>query len=147
MITNRFSVLFYLILLGFIASACGSDVEQVDNSETKEVDKLRIANTGSHPIENLIVKFPDDEIVFGDVAIGEITEYIEVPNGVFLYAAYRFKIDGKIIPQDVIDWMGESPLDGNSFTYVLDFDPTRTGMITGMTVGNYVRLVEIIIDE
>ena len=89
------------------------------------------------PIENLSVLFPDDEIRFGSISPGATSEYQDVPNGVYAYAAYHFEIDGEMILQPVIDWVGERPLDGDTFTYVLTFSPNQP-------LGQMVRLMEVI---
>lgn len=87
--------------------------------------RLRIANVGSTPILRLTVLFPEDRISFGDIPVGATTQYKEVPNGVYRYAAYSLGIDGAIVTQPVIDWVGEQPMGGNAFTYALDVDPRR----------------------
>ena len=35
------------------------------------------------------------------------------------------RFDGRTVNQPVIDWVGERPLAGQSFTYVLSIDPQR----------------------
>lgn len=102
--------------------------------------RLRITNAGDLPIENLVVLFPDSEIAFGDVPAGSTTDYQAAPNGVYNYAAYRYDQDGQTITQPVIDWVGESPRPGQAFTYVIDFDPNRQGMLA-------VQLLEVTQDE
>lgn len=101
------------------------------------MSRLRIANNGSLAINNLVVIFPEDSIEFGDVPAGTTTEYKDVPNGIFRYAAYKFELDGQIITQSVIDWVGESPVSGKMFTYIIDFDPNRAN------TGDRVRLIEV----
>lgn len=74
----------------------------------------------------LTVIFPDGEIVFGDIAVGASTAYKVVPNGVYGYAAYRYRVEQVEFTQPVIDWVGEAPLGRARFTYKLDFDSDRT---------------------
>ena len=93
------------------------------NLQSAEVPRLRITNNGSVPINNLVVIFPQDRIEFGNIPAGTTTDYKDVPNGVFSYAAYQFDVDGETITQPVIDWVGESPMSGILFTYTIDFDP------------------------
>jgi hypothetical protein len=85
--------------------------------------RLRVTNAGTTPIENLTVLFPEDRIPFGDIPVGGTTGYEEVPNGVYAYAAYRLDLDGATVSQPVIDWVGEEPMEGEAFTYVLEVDP------------------------
>jgi hypothetical protein len=111
------------------------------NLRAAEVPSLRITNHGSLPIKNLVVLFPQDRIEFGDVPAGTTTEYKEVSNGVFRYAAYQFEVDGQVVTEPAIDWIGESPMNGNLFTYTLDFDPGRTN------TGDRIRLIEVKSDD
>src|SRR5213078_4814025 len=77
--------------------------------------RLRIVNASNAPITNLHVLFPDQEIVYGDVAANATTAYKVAPKGVYRYAAYRYDINGESITQPVIDFVGESPIDGATF--------------------------------
>ena len=87
--------------------------------------RLRLINDGAYLINDLKIVFPKDELEFGGIKAGAITEYKEVPNGVYRYAAYKYQLNGKEITQPVIDWVGETPLEGISFTYTIAFDPNR----------------------
>ncbi len=101
---------------------------------------LRITNSGSTPILDLIVLFPEDRVVFGDIPAGGTTDYQDVPNGVYAYAAYQFEIDGRTITQPVIDWVGEVPLEGQRFTYTIDADTSRPEL-------QIVRLISVTQDD
>jgi len=37
-------------------------------------------------------------------------------------------VNGQQVTQPVIDWVGEQPRPGKSFTYVISFDPTNPNM-------------------
>ena len=87
--------------------------------------RLRVTNSGA-AVEDLVVVFPSDEIDFGDVAAGATTEYRDVPHGVFRQAAFRTTVDGRERTQNVKCWVGEKPLAGAAFTYVIDVDASRT---------------------
>ncbi|HSJ52256.1 MAG TPA: hypothetical protein VLC52_00800 [Anaerolineae bacterium] len=87
--------------------------------------RLRITNAGTVPIENLVVLFPEEEVEFGDVPAGATTDYQPVSNGVYRYAAYRFDLAGSSYTQPVLDWVGEEPIEGEAFTYIIDLDPSR----------------------
>jgi hypothetical protein len=108
-------VLLLTALLGIILSGC--------NLQSAEVSRLRITNNGSVPIHNLVVLLPEERIEFGDIPAGTTTAYKDASNGVFSYAAYQFEVDGEVFTQPVIDWVGESPMNGTLFTYIIDFDP------------------------
>ncbi len=100
--------------------------------------KLRILNQSSLPIRNLTVIFPDDRIDFGDVAAGALTDYKIVLHGAYRYAAYNAEIEGKTYQQPVVDWVGEAPMNGNAFTYVLDVNPSKW-----TTEGQVILLVRV----
>jgi hypothetical protein len=91
---------------------------------------LRIVNAGPGPVRDLTVLFPDSQTSFGDVAVGAATPYRTVARGVFRYAAYRLEIDGEIVTQPVIDWVGEMPMEGRAFTYTIDVDFRRPRLQT-----------------
>ena len=46
-------------------------------------------------------------------------------KGVYRYAAYRFQAGGETVTQPVIDWVGEEPMPGEAFTYVLEYGRSR----------------------
>jgi hypothetical protein len=125
MFRYRNFALFYILFLMLNITLSGCAAQSVSSTQPPEVQRLRIINNGSYDVINLVVVFPGDRIEFGSVSAGETTEYKEVLNGVYRYAAYRFLIDEKVISQDVIDWMGETPMEGSAFTYTIDFDPGR----------------------
>ncbi len=100
--------------------------------------KLRVTNHSARPIQHLVVRFPEGRADFGEVLPGVTTGYQVVPNGVFRYAAYDVVLDGRTYQQPVIDWVGESPMPGQYFTYVLDVDPAKW-----TTEGQVIRLVEV----
>jgi hypothetical protein len=114
-------------LLGFVLlAACGVGSDSA---------RLRITNVGDMPIRNLTVLFPEDQVHFGDVAVGETSRYVDVPHGVYHYAAYRLEIDGALITQPVIDWVGEEQMQGESFTYSLAASRQRVELVM-VTVDN-----------
>jgi hypothetical protein len=102
--------------------------QSAPTEETVSGPRLRIQNTGAYDIKGLTVLFPDSRIHFGDVPAGVTTGYMPAPQGVYNYAAYKFLHNGQEITQPVIDWVGESPRPGDSFTYVIDYDPARQNM-------------------
>ena len=109
-------IVLVVLVLALLLASCGTG---------EASPRLRITNSGAEPIDDLVVLFPGEEVAFGDVAPGETTEYKAVGEGVYRYAAYRFQVDGQEITQPVIDWVGEEPVQGDAFTYVLDYDPAR----------------------
>ena len=109
----------------------------ISTSTPSQPQHLRITNQSDFPLSNLVVIFPDERIEFGDVAGGTTTEYREAPQGVYRYAAYEVEVNGQKYQQPVIDWVGESPMPGESFTYILDVNPSRW-----QTEGQVIQLLE-----
>lgn len=138
-IFNSFYIMILFLVVNITLSACSS--QSVPSTQPPKVQQLRITNAGSSTITNLVVRFPEDRVSFGDVSAGETTAYKEVPNGILHYAAYEFEVDGEVISQAVIDWVGENPMNGNSFTYTIDFDPNR------FVTNDSVRLLEVKTDN
>ncbi len=64
------------------------------------------------------------------------TEYRTVPSGVYGYAAYRFDANGVTVTQPVIDWVGEQPMEGQAFTYIIELDPSLPSL-------QWIQLVEV----
>jgi hypothetical protein len=87
--------------------------------------RLRIKNAGEVDIHNLTVLFPESRITFGDIPAGSTSDYQPAPKGVYNYAAYEYSVNGETVMQPVIDWVGELPRPGLSYTYVLSLDPNR----------------------
>jgi hypothetical protein len=104
--------------------------------------RLRITNQSAVPLHNLVVIFPDERIEFGDVPAGATTEYQAFSHGIYRYAAYNAEVDGQKYEQPVIDWVGEAPMQGNAFTYILAADPSRW-----KTEGQVIRLVKVTEDQ
>lgn len=87
--------------------------------------RLRIKNDSATAITNLRVLFPDQEVAFGNVAANATTDYQVFAKGVYGYAAYKYDWNGETVTQPVIDWVGEMPMEGSTFTYTIQFDPNN----------------------
>ncbi len=127
-----------LIVLLTVTSACG---------KPPDAQQLRIVNSGSADIKGLAVLFPGPtadsqalRVSFGDVPAGSTTSYQPVPGGVYRYAAYEYTLDGRSISQPVVDWVGESPMHGQQFTYKLALDLQQP-------TGGQVQLIEVSVDK
>ena len=108
--------------------------------------QLRVMNSGRQAIRGLVVLFPGlraespaTRVEFGDVPAGVTTEYESAPSGVYGYAAYEYTVDGAVVSQAVVDWVGESPLDGAKFTYRVELDPNGTP-------GRQIELKGVVVD-
>jgi hypothetical protein len=120
----------FLLLLPRTLSGCAASPTVSDATPSAQVTRnvspthvrLRITKTSATPLDQLIVLFPNEQIDFGPVAAGATTEYQPVQGGVYRYAAYRITFDNQTVTQGVSDGLGEKPLVGNVFTYVLSVD-------------------------
>lgn len=139
----------FLAAVVLLATGCGgtavtSSTEPSSVSTTAAATasgpQLRILNTGTVEVTDLVVLFPDSDVEFGSVAAGQTTDYVEVASGVYRYAAYRYTLDGQEVLQHVLDWVGEKPIPGAKFTYQIAFDPT-------MPVERQVTLLAVEVDE
>jgi hypothetical protein len=88
--------------------------------------QLRIRNESSETIHDLAVRFPEDEVEFGDIGGGALSAYREVRSGVGPYASFRFVWNGVPIKQDVADFVGWKPMSGAAFTYRVRVEPGRS---------------------
>jgi hypothetical protein len=101
--------------------------------------RLRITNQSAVTLVDLVVIFPNERIKFGDIPAGTTTAYKVFSHGVYRYAAYNVEVEGQKYEQPVIDWVGETPMQGADFTYILEADPAQW-----KTGGYVIRLVEVI---
>ncbi len=104
-------------------------------------------NSGGEDIQGLSVLFPgptaDSEatrVQFGDVPAGATSSYQAVPSGVYRYAAYEYRLDGRLVLQPVMDWVGERPMDGQAFTYEIKLDLQQP-------TGGQIQLVNVSVDR
>jgi len=87
---------------------------------------LRIYNEGSIAIRQLTVRFPEDEVEFGDVGRAAFSSYRAVTHGVGPYASFRFALTDAPIKQYVADFVGWKPIKGVAFTYRVRVEAGRS---------------------
>jgi hypothetical protein len=105
---------------------CGEEIAPF--SEGEGLARLRVTNDSPYALDRVVVIFPQERVAFGPLAPGETSAYHAVQRGVYAYAAYSVSLNGQTIDQPVVDWIGEQPLQGKAFTYVLSVDPERPAM-------------------
>ena len=138
----------YLILTVLLLALLGACTAQVNTATpTPVLQQLRITNRGSSDITGLVVLFPGSspeaeatKIEFGDLPAGQTSTYRSVPSGVYAYAAYNYRIGDREVIQFVTDWVGESPLAGKKFTYLLALDLQKIE-------GDQMQLIDVLVDE
>ena len=116
-------------------------------SSTLAPQKLRITNQSAYTIHDLFVRFPEEWVKFGDVLPGETTDYQVVSLGVYRYSGYKIELNGQVYEQVPYDFMGESPMNGNAFTYVLILDPIRKTDPVQKTGIEVIQLVQVKKDQ
>lgn len=88
---------------------------------------LRIMNSSEQHLGQLKLYFASESVEFGDVPAGSFTPYIHVSRGVYSYGAFTFMVNGALKEQGVADFVGEVPLKGGAFTYILGYDANYKG--------------------
>lgn len=121
-----------VVLVALVASACHVFTEPATPA-------LRVHNVGTAPLSALIVGFPAEHASFGDVPPGGTSGYVPVAQGVYNFAYYSFRYEGKVIDQLLFDFMGANRLRGRRFTYNLK--------LTAGPDGPYIDLVSITTDR
>lgn len=122
----------WLTSVALVASACHVFTEPATPA-------LRVHNTGAVSLASLIVGFPTERASFGDVPPGGTSGYVPIAQGVYTFASYSFRYEGKVIDQLLFDFMGANRLSGRRFTYNL--------RLTAGPYGPYIDLVSITTDR
>jgi hypothetical protein len=111
-----------ILCISGLLIGCGSKTEVVP---TPQEQQLRVHNASRYAIQALTVRFPEDNILIGSLPPNATSDYFRVPHGVYPYAAYHLVYDDQVVDQPVVDFMGETPLDGVAFTYTIDILPSN----------------------
>ena len=142
---GRNSLLVFFLLVAATVTGCAtttnSPSEPTSPSKTA-VQQMRFINQSKFDLKDVVVIFPEERVQFGDVPAGVTTAYQDFNKGVYRDAAYRVEIDGQVYEQPVVDWVGEKPMEGEAFTYLLNVDPTKW-----KTEGWVIQLAEVTIDS
>lgn len=101
---------------------------------SSSVSRIQVVNDSAVELADLHLLFPQDDVAVGDVAAGAASAYVEVPHGVYNHSAFRFLRDGESVVQPVIDFVGESPLPIDDYTYVLGVDPDSSDRLVLLTL-------------
>jgi len=84
---------------------------------------VRVTNSSQHDIDELRLGFASESIQIGNLAANSTSAYQTASRGVYSYSAFGYVIDGEEQVQPVTDFVGEAPLKGGAFTFVLGYDP------------------------
>ena len=112
---NTFRIL--LLLAALIIGGCGL----VNSVENGGAVLLRVTNASDNDFQSVFVSFPQGDAEFGAVAAGEVTAYRELP-GAYHYGYVEVVAEGDTLRMMPIDYVGEKPLQGGRYTFVLDVD-------------------------
>lgn len=145
--SKKLNITHLIMILAFVFPLAACAAKENTPAPVSLQQQLRLSNTGSTDIKGLVLYFPglhsEAEVVkldFGDLAAGQTSTYLDVPSGVYAYAAYAYKLDGREIVQPVTDWVGEAPIAGKKFTYQITLDLKKIE-------GAQMRLVKVLVDE
>ncbi len=104
---------FLLLLLLTLVLACETLV-----SGAQDPVEIRVENVSASVMEDVLVWFPDQRVVYGDVEPGGTSAY-EVVREAYRYAYVETVVQGDTLALQPIDYVGESLLDGGRYTYRL----------------------------
>jgi hypothetical protein len=79
---------------------------------------IRIRNTGSDPLVDVVATFPSGAVTFGDVGVGQTSAY-HIVGEAYRYAAIRATVNGRERELRPIDYVGEKLLAPGAYTYEL----------------------------
>ena len=68
---------------------------------------------------------------FDRIAPGEVTDYRSA-NGAYSYGYLDVLVDGVRRTLQPIDYVGEEPLDGGEYTFVITIEPTTRNPLVGL---------------
>lgn len=106
---------FSFLILLILFSGC------LVNSSEDDTVMIRIKNSSSYSMQNILVKFPDEEITYGDLSSGEESGF-EVVTKAYRYAYIETIVDNKTVILQPTDYVGESLLEPGQYTYNLSID-------------------------
>lgn len=109
-----------------LCSCAEPSIAPLVSEPSSTTSRIRVVNDSTHHLRDLHLLFPQEEVAIGDVAPGAASDYVEVAGGVYSYSAFRFQRGGKSLVQPVIDFVGETPLPIDDYTYVLGVDTDDT---------------------
>lgn len=123
------------LLVALTLCSCAQPASAPPASEPgSSVSRIRVVNDSTEELRDLHLLFPEDEVVVGDVAAGAASGYVEVPQGVYGYSAFRYLHGGESVVQRVTDFVGESPLPIDDYTYLLGVDSDREDRLVLLSV-------------
>ncbi|MGH7470587.1 MAG: hypothetical protein ACRENP_21790 [Longimicrobiales bacterium] len=120
--TRRFSALPSLfVLLVCQLTACSSILGPQDV-------RIRVRNASIVDFESTTLDFSNQTERYGAVSAGATTDYRGVDRA-YSYAYVEVLAGGQRYVMQPIDYVGEKPLKGGSYTYELNLNPTNTQLV------------------
>ncbi|MDZ7691644.1 MAG: hypothetical protein U5K69_11055 [Balneolaceae bacterium] len=80
---------------------------------------IRVQNSSSLEMEDVTVRFPEQEVMYGDIDSGEYSSYTDISKA-YRYAYFETIAGDKKVVLQPIDYVGESYLEEGKYTYVLN---------------------------
>lgn len=121
--------IFLLFIVIAVFTACKNTQKNTNAHQTDEIEKvveamevrIKIKNTSDYDYQNIRVKTPTDDLSYGDLPAGEVSDYQSFETA-YRYAAISLDIDGKIYRFKPIDYVSETPLSSGEYTYEIDLE-------------------------
>jgi hypothetical protein len=92
---------------------------------------IRVANRSTLDFDRVLVNFSDQEVDYGALPAGTASEY-RSPTVAYRYARIEVHVDTARLVLQPVDFVGETPLDGGSYTYALKVADDGRGL--GLTL-------------
>lgn len=85
---------------------------------------IRLLNVSNYDFKNIIVDTSTGERSFEDINAGESSDY-QIFQLAYRYAFIELEIDGATYTLQPIDYVGETPLENQLYTYQLDANDSQ----------------------
>lgn len=117
-----------------VCSCAQPSIAPPASEPSSAVSRIRVVNNSNQMLRDLHLLFPREQVTIGDVAAGAASDYVEVTHGVYNYSAFRFLRGDEPVVQPVVDFVGETPLPIDDYTYMLGVDTDMQDRLELLTV-------------
>lgn len=100
----------FLLLTILMLASCSKDDGTVN---------IRLSNISGETYENIIVQTYKDKIEYNTLEPGQFSEYM-VFEDAYRYAYVELTIDDEIYKLEIVDFVGETPLENGNYIYEIN---------------------------
>ena len=108
-----------------------SVVPGCSNPFSSDDTRIRLRNASSFELTDVTFAPGRPRLEFDRIAPGEVTDYRSA-NGAYSYGYLDVLVDGVRRTLQPIDYVGEEPLDGGEYTFVITIEPTTRNPLVGL---------------